>query len=252
MGAEKTGALVLKILPYRESSSILYLFTEAHGLIHGIAKGIRRSKSRQDTLERGYGIELIVYNKPTRDLHTVSGIHVIEYFPSLRTNLVKSALRDAAFEMILAAITATDVHSELYEFFMKFLGYLDSSAAKECHPFALWLFCHRFARHMGFGLDVHHCIACGRELAEDAALSVNKGGLECVSCRKNIHERFTVPHAVITWLRHGSPKPRQLRAVLSPAELKTLTHLLTDYCRYHFDTQKEFKALAFLDEMAGW
>jgi DNA repair protein RecO len=252
MSAEKTRALVLKIIPYRESSCIVHLFTEAHGLIHGIAKGIRRSKSKQDILERGYLIELIVYIKLTRDLHTVSAVHVIEFFPAIRSNLIKSALRDAAFETILAAITVTDFHPELYAFFQKFLEYLEQSSEKECHPAAIWLFYHRFAQHMGFGLDLQHCITCGNELNGDAVLVMNKGGLECKECSTGTHDRFLVPHTVLTYLTHGSPKPQLLRKNLSSGSLKNITWLLADYCRYHFDTQREFKALAFLDEMVGW
>ncbi len=252
MSAEKTRAFILRTIPYRESSCILHLFTEEHGLIHGIAKGIRRKTARRDIIERGYHIELIVYNKTTRDLHTVSAIHVIEYYPLVRSNLIKSALRDAAFEMVLAAITVTDVHPELYTFFHRFLTYLDSAPEKECHPFALWLFCHRFSQHLGFGLDLQHCITCGGTLTQDAVLILHRGGLECEKCTRESHERFRLPGIVISYLRHGTPKPAQLRTTLLPKDLKKCTFLLTDYCRYHFDTQKEYKALAFLNDMAGW
>ena len=87
MGAEKTKALILQVLPYRESSCILYLFTEKHGLIHGIAKGIRRKKSKQDLIERGFLVELIVYIRPHRELHTLSSIHVLEFFSAVRIYL---------------------------------------------------------------------------------------------------------------------------------------------------------------------
>lgn len=252
MGAEKSKALVLKVLPYRESSYILHLFTEKHGLIHGIAKGIRRKKSKQDFLERGFLIELIVYIKPHRELHTVGSLHVLEFFPSVRTSLIKSALRDAAFETVLAAITVSDFHPELHEFFHKFMQYLQRASEKECHPFALWLFYHRFSQHMGFGLDLKRCISCRSELKNDAYMTMSKGGLECGSCKKTTHENLLIPKMVLSFLKHGSPKPEKLRKDLTPQETKKITWLLADYCRYHFDTRKEYKALQFLDEMTEW
>lgn len=252
MSAEKTRALVLKIIPYRESSCILHLFTEEHGLIHGIAKGIRRSKSTQNIIERGYIIECIVYLKSHRDLHTLGAVQVLEYFPSIRGDLIKSALRDAAFETVLAAITVTDSHPELYAFFQKFMTYLDQSPEQECHPFALWLFYHRFAQHMGFGLDLEHCITCGSTLADAAFLLMQKGGLACQACMDTDNDRFRIPGNIRTCLMHGSPKPADLQHLLSSDIKRRITRLLADYCRYHFETQKEYKALAFLEEMAGW
>ncbi len=252
MSAEKTKALILRVLPYRESSCILHLFTEQHGLIHGIAKGIRRKKSNQDFLERGFLVECVVYIKPQRDLHTLSAVHVLEFFPAIRSDLIKGALRDAAFETILAAITVSDVHPELYELFLKVLEHLESSPQHVCHPFALWLFYHRFAQHMGFGLDVSLCISCSTKLVQEAYLAMNKGGFECRECSGSRHEQFVFPFEVLSYLYRGSPNPEALRETCTPDIMKKITHLLADYCRYHFDTRKEYKALAFLDEMAGW
>lgn len=252
MGAEKTKALILQVLPYRESSCILYLFTERHGLIHGIAKGIRRKKSQQDLIERGFLIELIVYVRPHRELHTVSSIHVLEFFPAVRSSITKNALRDVAFETVLSAITESDFHPELYELFVKFMQHLQDTPEKECHPFALWLFYHRFSQHMGFELNLKKCITCGVEIKKTAYMNMKKGGLDCGKCSKSKSEFQLISGAVLSYLKHGSPKPLMLRKELTPKTLKRITHLLADYCRYHFDIQKEYKALVFLDEMAGW
>lgn len=252
MSVEKSRALVLKVLPFHESSYILHLFTEKHGLIHGIAKGIRRKKSKQDFLERGLLIELIAYIKPHRELHTLGSVHVLEFFPSIRSNLIKGALRDAAFETILAAITVSDFHPELFEFFLKFIQFLQHAPEKDCHPFALWLFYHRFSQYMGFGLNLNRCISCGSGFKQYAFIIMNRGGLECDSCIRNKQENFLIPEAVLSFLKHGLPKAGELRQLLTPHVTKKITHLLADYCRYHFDIKKEYKALAFLDEMTEW
>ncbi len=253
MSPQKTKALILRVLPFRETSCILHLFTEHHGLVHGIAKGVRGKKNSQDFIERGFLVECIVYNKPQRDLHTLGTIHVLEYFPAVRSNLIKGALRDAAFETILSAITVSDIHPELYELFLKFMEHLDSSPECVCHPFALWLFFHRFAQHMGFGLDVCQCISCGtRRLTQEAYLAMNRGGFECRECSGSRLEQYLFPPEVLSYLNSGSPKPEKLREICTPDTMKKVTRLLADYSRYHFDTQREMKALAFLDEMAGW
>ena len=249
MSAEKTRALILKTLPYSETSLIMHLFTEEHGLVHGIAKGVRKQKSRQDFLERGLLVELIVYLKPHRELHTLGSVNVLEFFPAIRTNLVKSTLRDAAFEVVLSSITETDAHPGLFTFFEKFLRHLHRAAEEEVNPCALWLFYHRFAQHMGFGLDLRRCISCGAVITGDANLSVTRGGLACDACCGKPHDDFSVPSPVLSYLAGGNPKPPVLRRKLPVKTRKRVTRLLADYCRYHFDIQKEYKALVFLDEM---
>ena len=252
MSAEKAKALVLKSIPYQESSCILYLFSENHGLIHGIAKGIRRNTKERVCVERGLLIEAVVYIKPHRDLHTLGSIHVLEFYPSVRCDIIKSALRDAAFETILAAITASDFHPELFTFFVKFMQHVDLASEAECYPCSLWLFYHRFCFHLGFGMDMEHCISCGSSLTGDAFMAASKGGLECGECGRHKHESQRIPAEVRLYLHHGSPKPQEIREIVLPAVSKNITRLLSDYCRYHFDIRKEFKTLAFLDTMAEW
>ncbi len=252
MGAEKTKAIVLQILAYRESSCILHLFTEKHGLVHGIAKGIKRRKSRQDILERGFHVEMIIYIREHKELYTLGATQIVDFFPSLRGSLVKTALRDAAFETVISAVTQTDYHPELYDLLCRFLHHLEHSSEQECHPFALWLFYHRFSQHMGFGLDFKRCISCTAEFEQKAWLSINKGGLECSGCAANKHGDLLIPAPVLSFLLRGSPDPLALRRMIKPEAAKKITRLLADYCRYHFDIRREYKALAFLDEMLEW
>jgi DNA repair protein RecO (recombination protein O) len=252
MSAEKTKALVLKEFPYQESSSILYLFSENHGLIHGIAKGIRRNTKTRVYVERGFLIEALVYSKPHSELHTLGAISVVEYFPSVRTDLLKSALRDTAFETILSAITAPHIHPELYSFFVKFLQHIDQASGQVCYPFSLWLFYHRLSEHLGFGMSFTNCVGCGALLTDTAFLSAGKGGLECDSCCTNGHEVQRIPPVIRKYLHTGNPKPGHIRSLITPAVSKNVTRLLSDYCRYHFESHHESKALAFLDGLTPW
>ncbi len=249
MAAEKTRAIILKLLPFRETSCILHLFTEEHGLVHGIAKGVRGKKAKLEFLERGFCIESLIYIKPHRDLHTIANFSVLEHFPEVRENIIKGALRDTAFETILASITETDEHPELFTFFIRFLCHLQKAKEEECNPFALWLFYHRFSQHMGFGLELDTCLTCSNPFNGDAQLMLSRGGLQCLQCFGNTGGYESIPHEVISYLNTGTPKPHQLQSQFSSARLKSITRLFADYCRYHFDTQKEYKALAFLEDM---
>jgi len=67
---------------------------------------VRRSPQMPLVLERGLLVELVLYMKPNRDLHTIGQISVAKYYPSIRFDLGKLALRDAAFELILKSVPA--------------------------------------------------------------------------------------------------------------------------------------------------
>lgn len=250
MAPEKTRAIILKILPYRESSYIVYLFTEMHGLVHSIAKGIRRQKRGISFLERGFLIENILYVRPNRDLHIMGNIQVLDFFPDIRSNLPKGAVRDAAFETILSAITVTDPHPELFDFFRKFLEALETSTVKESVPFSLWRFFMTFADMLGFRLNIRKCARCGKPIDDQISfLNFSKGGVECGACVRTVSESVRLRPEILNFLSDPSVESCSIKAALSQKEIKQATRTLSDYCRYHFDVRGEPKALDFLEGM---
>jgi len=93
----KTEALVLRSIPFQESSSIVRMFTREQGKIAVIAKGARRMKSGlRGFLEPLNYIEAIYYYKSTRDIQTLSKIDLIQsYFsnaPDIECNIYGMAL----------------------------------------------------------------------------------------------------------------------------------------------------------------
>ena len=247
----KTRAIVLKTLPYRESSYILYLFTESHGLIHGVAKGIRKAKKGQSFLERGFLLELLVYVKPQQELHLLSSVNVLEFFSSTRSSLMRSAVRDVVFELVLGAITVSDPHPEMFAFFEKVLGEIERKQESFVYPFMLWAFYQRFADLMGFALNLDTCMLCGaRIVTGNVYLSAARGGVECAQCAGAKAEAVMIHESVRSFLK-GMKRAGDVRREAGGADVKRTTRLLADFCRYHFDIRSESKALGFLEGIGG-
>ncbi|MBD3241946.1 MAG: DNA repair protein RecO [Chitinivibrionales bacterium] len=247
MAPQKTRAILLQILPYRESSGIVYLYTERSGLVHGIAKGIRRSGKQAQPFERGMLIECLVYERPQRSLHTLGSLAVLEYFPSLRRDLLCSAMRDAAFEMIIRSMHPDEPHQPLFDYLLAFLEHMDTGSA--AFPFALWRFYLDFARLMGFGIDLSRCGMCGGVLRPEngCALIVERGLAACDQCTSPCDARRLPPALLIGTDQPGS-SPKQLEQ-LPRAEQMRITRLLAAFCRHHFDLRSELRSLDFVCEI---
>jgi DNA repair protein RecO (recombination protein O) len=251
MSPTKTRSIVLQVLAYRESSYVLHLFTETNGLIHAIAKGIRRKGSSQQFLERGFLVEHLAYIRPHRDLHTLGNIQVQNFYPDTRTNIVKSGVRDIAFELLLAAITVADPHPEMFDFILLFLDGIENRPESTAYPWLLWRFYLRFSAMMGFGSEFNVCIACGRNPGNGRAyFNAGRGGVECGSCSKSSLESNEVAPVVREFLG-GNGKIGQDVQRIGNAEKKRVTRLLDTFCRYHFDIRQESRALGFVEGLVN-
>jgi len=214
--AEKTESVILSIAPYRETSCILRLFTRTRGLVHGIAKGVRKGGKSSVPLDRGFLLESQLYYKPNRELHTLGSLHVVDFFPAIRSNITRSAIRDIALELYLKSITQSEPHPELFELIVSFFADMEESPPSTSQYPPLWRFIHRYCGFMGFGIDTEN----GRVDGIDTAVIKF---IDCAGCADG-----------------GAPLNR------SKGESLRVTELLLQYCRRHLDIRTHFNSLEFL------
>ncbi len=250
MAIEKTKAFVLKTLPYRETSGIFYLLTERQGIVHGIAKGIRKKKASACFLERGFLIETLIYSKPHRELHTLGDIHIVTYYPAIRKDLIKSALRDAVFETFLTNVSAGFPVPELFSLATRFLVCLEQQKGNT--PALLWSFYYEFSAFLGYRLNCDACVSCGRNfsVSQAAYLVYEKGGFACDRCvgQKDMRHRVPPPLLKALALSDDCTLAEGIET-LPAAERRCITRLFASYCHYHSETASDYKALEFLDSL---
>jgi DNA repair protein RecO (recombination protein O) len=246
MSIEKNVHLVLSVMPYRETSVIATLLSRRFGRVSGIAKGVRRKPTAPLTLERGQLVELVLYVRPHRDLHTIGAISVVNYFPSIRTELGLLALRDACFELMLNSATASEGHGEMFDFAAAFMAHLETLPSSPPPFHELWSFFHGWAGLSGVMLNVRECIRCRnpRVAAEGGLLASERGGLVCSSCAggRIVSSPSFLPGTVAAFLLGRAPPPP-----LPVTEQTRISRLLADWCRYHLDIRNELKSLSFLE-----
>jgi DNA repair protein RecO (recombination protein O) len=256
MTVEKTLSVVLSVTPYRESSILATLFSRQHGRIGAIAKGIRRGDRRRVPVERGYLIEHIVYLRRHGDLHQITDCSIHDYFPPVRGDLEKTAVRDLLFDIFLSAVPAGDSHPELYDFVVAFLDTLGTlGPGLDGHLAYLSKTLFLFSAHLGFGLDFGRCSSCGCGTAGAATvwLTIGRGMIRCDRCTtgSGASSDRLVPPGAAAWFADTTDGFPTVSPPLSRREAAAALRLAYDYCRYHLDIRKNLESFAFVEHLAG-
>jgi DNA repair protein RecO (recombination protein O) len=187
MSLVSARAIVLQSFAYGDTSKILRLLTEEHGVRSAIAKGAHRPKSRYGGVLEPFteGVAHL-YLKEGRDLQTLGGFDLIRSRQSLGTSVAAFAGASLLAEMILRSGTE-EASPELFD---ALVGALDEIAAAARGPEAaveppvlagVW----SILALLGFRPELEHCVGCGRPLDWEAPVrfDVEGGGVACLFCR---------------------------------------------------------------------
>lgn len=235
----KTSALVMNRYRYGESSLILRLFTREKGLLGAIYKGGLKKKVIPEV---GAFIETNLSRRGSEGLYIAIKPEITSY-TRFDDSLLKTAIRDTAFEVGLLIIQEEGLNPELYTLYEKFLIHLENIQEEEA-LFGLWLFLMRKAEYLGFGYSVEHCSVCGAPLKEHADLVPGRDGFVCNRCLDNKSRSFS--RDIISMLGTGYPRPNRIIPALSDREKKDITGKFTNYLRHHFGFKKDIQSLSFL------
>ena len=236
--------MLLRGHDYGDTSRILRFYTEAHGLLSVVARGVRgRSGKGTTTLSTFASGELTAYVKPQRDLHTMKDFHCERLREELGADVLRFAGASAAAELVLAH-AEQEPQPGLFEALERALDALRAAAPDELAGTilaALWTITEAF----GFAPQLDPCVRCGRVLdgEEFGRFDFAAGGVRCASCG----EGAAGPRI--------GPVARGQVVALTRGEVPAgLTHarqhlgLVSDFVAYHV-VSKPLKSLRFLGGM---
>jgi DNA repair protein RecO (recombination protein O) len=187
MAQLRLRAIVLRRIPYSETSWILHVFTREEGSMSLLARGARRSTSPlAGTLEPLGLSELEVAAKPGRDLQTLSQAISLDPRTGLRKDLAASAAGLVCAETVLRLAREPGEHRGVFDALETAISDLDRRGYL---PAILWRFLSRFSEEMGWAMAVEHCAQCGSgEIPLQPVLSLSHGGFLCHDCGIRSHE----------------------------------------------------------------
>lgn len=248
---EKTEAVVLRAVNYRDSSKIVTFYTRRHGKMSAMAKGARNPKSKFGSLFQPLNyLQIIFYRRENRELQYVSSSEFVKYFKWLTGDIDRFSIAMSLVEIINRVMHDEEENETVFNLLVDSLGALDSPEASPRNTFAH--FALNLAISLGFAPNFGNCLLCRKPVDLERELKVyyviGKGGPVCEKCSANLNEDFILSNAALSVLRsfvHLSPAAAA-EADIEPALRNELANFSFVYLKRHLDTLKEIKSLKFL------
>ncbi len=251
-----TDAINIKSYPLSENDNIVVMFSKDKGLIKGVAKGVKKPKSKL-----GARMQTLVCNKlmlnTGRSLDVIREAQAINPFNKLRYSLDKLNYSIYLTEIIGNFCKENteeipEINKNIYELFYKTLENISNSNDNTHTILNVLKFQLKFMREIGLGIELGHCLKCSVQIKDEGYFSSANGGVICKDCinetgdnthRIKIHSK--IKDFLCEILDSDIDKPTKYDDLVNEKVVISCFNLLRKY----IDTQtgKECKTLKVLE-----
>ena len=238
-----TPALILRTIPFQETSVIARLFTKEQGKVAVIAKGGRRLKSPfRGYLEPLNYVDVIYFVKPTREIQLLSKIESIEFFFRNKPEIEQIVYASAIVECIDKSIRDQHKDEAIFQLTVDSLRFIDQSPALSREAFFAFLF--KLTEALGYKMNLDECAACGKPLTR-AGFEMSSGSLICQECRNFSGDIMSLEPEMMNFLKavEIGGLSNQLPPLSDEKYADGLTNILTSYLSFHLDYPLRLKSL---------
>jgi DNA repair protein RecO (recombination protein O) len=226
-----TKGIALNYIRYGETSIIVRIYTEEFGLQSYIVNGVRSAKSKTNKIAFFQPLtllDLVVYNKPNRDLHRLSETRISVPLQSLPFEVTKSSIALFMTEMLTKTLKEESGNPALFRFLVESVLVLEDAPSGYENFHLVFLF--KLSHFLGFGPeDTREFEAQLRERSYPF--------LPDAATETAVNVLLTQPY--------GTPAP------LTRTARNEIADALVAYYRIHIDSLGEVKSLAVLREVLG-
>jgi DNA repair protein RecO (recombination protein O) len=243
----QTPAIVIKKTKLGEADRILTLYTPNLGKIQGVAKAVRKPKSKLS----GH-LEMLSYSNLTlargRNIDTIIGSVTIDPMLALKNDLDLLSYALYAAELVNQFTPSETEDQQIFELFLQTLQRLPSAPDKELliRHFELHLL-----RQAGYRPELEHCVMCRRPLEPVSnAFAPSAGGALCPECiRTGRHYGYSVSWDTLGVMRfvQGGDWESVSATPIDASALAEVERLVRSYMRHLLE--KELRSAAWLDSL---
>ena len=188
MGLYRDEAVVLRTWKLGEADRIVSLHTLGNGKVRGVAKGVRRTRSKFGArLEPACHVAVQLY-RGRGDLDTVTQAETLDRFGSLRSDPERFARASAMLEAVDQLAPEAGGDPDRHVMLVRALATLDRSDS----PLVLAGFFLKLLALEGVQPELDSCVGCGAA-GPLMAIDVHSGGVLCRDCRQG---RSITPEAL--------------------------------------------------------
>lgn len=197
-----TEAINLKAYNLNDADKIIVMYSKENGLIKGVAKGIKKPKSKL-----GARMDLLVANSlqliKGRSMDTIIQAHTLNHFRKTREDINKLMLSSYVSEVVMNFGEGSESASkEIYNLLYKALSKISESDNKKDMLIAAIKFQLKILLIMGFCVELDTCLCCREQvLDEDMYFSASMGGIICKECNEHLGVKLKMHHKIRDFLQ---------------------------------------------------
>lgn len=186
MNSFVTDAINLKSYNLSEADKIMVMYSRDKGLIRGVAKGVKKPKSKL-----GARMDLLVANKlmlhKGKNLDTISQAEALNTFNATRRNMDKIFYSMYISEVVNNFGVEDDPCSAvIFDLLYGALSTVSEAGDKVQILNAVLKFQLKMMRVSGFSLELDKCLCCGKPIDEESMyFSGRLGGVVCKECNSH-------------------------------------------------------------------
>ena len=189
-----TDAINLKAYNLSEADKIIVMYSRDKGLIRGVAKGVKKPKSKL-----GARMDLLVANKlmlyKGKNLDRICQAEALNTFQKTRQNMDKIFYSMYITEIVTNFGVEDDPRSsEIFDLLYKALDKISNAVDTVQILIAVIKFQIKIMQIAGFGIELDTCLCCREHIKdENMYFSSQMGGIVCAQCNETLKLR-TVMH----------------------------------------------------------
>ena len=196
-----TEAINLKSYNLNDADKIIVMYSKDNGLIKGVAKGIKKPKSKL-----GARMDLLVANSlqllKGRSMDTIIQAQTVNNFKRTREDIDKLMFSSYISELVVNLGEGTEtISKDIYELLYKALNRVSYSKSKKDAMIAVIKFQLKLLLFMGFCVELDTCLCCReRVLDEEMYFSSTMGGIICEECNEHLGVKLKMHHKIRDFL----------------------------------------------------
>jgi DNA repair protein RecO (recombination protein O) len=235
--AYNTEAVVLRSIRLGEADRVLHLYTQAHGRVGAVAKGVRKTKSRFGArLEPLSHVELVLH-RGRGELETVTAAQLVHSHREAREDYHRYSVGMIGAEAMLRLFSEEEANERAFTALTRFLDLLDDAPHAADRPTLdplglafqlklLWL--------AGYLPHLSGCAECGAVEEPLMGYSTRAGGAVCARCAPATEALALAPDGIagIEALL-ARPLSEAAKAGLSERAQRDALYVVTASYEYH-------------------